>query len=107
MEIAAEHAECQRVAPGEAVEERLLLGGIALQRGDVPGRGEQRPFLIESDLADAAPAGLHQAAVPARKAADRAPPAPPGVELFDQLRFPHARIECLRQRWWRCGVMQK
>ena len=102
MEVAAQHPERQRVAAGEAVEEWLLLGGIALQRGDITRRREERPFLIESDLADAAPAGLHEAAVAAGKAADRA-----RVQFLDQLRFPHTRVECLRQRWRRCGGMQE
>jgi hypothetical protein len=92
MKIAAQHSKRQRVAAGKTVEERLLLGGIALQRRDVARRREQRPFFIESDLADAAPSGLHEAAVAAGKAADRA-----GIQLFYQIRFPNTRIERLRE----------
>jgi hypothetical protein len=102
MEVAAQHPERERIAAGEAVKERLLLRRIALQRGDVPRRSEERPFLIESDFADAAPAGLHEAAVAAGKAADRA-----FVELLDELRFPDTRIEDLRQRCSRCDLMQE
>jgi hypothetical protein len=102
MKITAEHPERQRVAAGEAVEERLLLGGIALQRGDVACRREERSFLIESDLADAAAPGLDEAAVAAGKAADR-----PAVELLDQLGFLDTRIERLRQRLRRCNVSQE
>src|SRR2546421_9641328 len=39
VEVASQHAEGERVGAGEGVEERLLLGRIALQRGDV-ARGD-------------------------------------------------------------------
>jgi len=84
------------------VEERLLFGGIALERGDVARRREERPFFIEADFADTAPPGLHEAAVPTGKAAYRT-----AIQLLDQFGFLYTRIEGLRQRWWRCGVMQK
>jgi len=35
MEVAAQHAEGERVGAGEDVEERLLLDRVALERGDV------------------------------------------------------------------------
>ena len=102
MEVAAEHPERQRVAAGQAVEERLLFGGIALQRSDVAGRREECSFLIEPDLADAPPPGLHEAAVAAGKTAYRA-----AVQFLDQVGFPYARIEGLRQRLRRCDVRQE
>src|SRR5439155_1449457 len=37
VEIASQHTEGERVGAGEGVEERLLLGRIALQGGDVAG----------------------------------------------------------------------
>jgi len=74
------------------VEERFLLGRVALERRHVPGRRVQRPFLIEAHLADAAPVRLHETAMAAREAPDR-----PALQLFDQLGFPHARIQGLRQ----------
>jgi hypothetical protein len=93
VEVAAQHPERQRVAAGEAVKERFLFRRVALEGGDVARRGEERPFLIEPHFADAAPAGLHEAAVPAGEATHRAP-----IELFDELRFLDTRIEDLRQR---------
>jgi hypothetical protein len=92
MKIATEHPERQRVAPREAVEEGLLFGRIALQRRDVSRRREQRPFIIESNFADAAAPWLHEATVAAGEAADR-----PGVQLLDQLCFTNPGVERLRE----------
>ena len=61
----------------------VVCAAVAASRA---GGDEQRPFLIESDLADAAPPGLHEAAVAARKTADRA-----AVQFLDQLGFPLRR----------------
>src|SRR5213594_752467 len=93
MEIATEHAEGERVAAGEAVKERLLLGGIALQCGDVAGGDQERAVAVEADFADPPAGGLDEATVPAREAAHRAV-----RELLDQLAFPDAGVEHLRER---------
>ena len=96
VEVAAQHAERERVAAGQAMEEGLFFGGIALQGRDVARRRVQRSFLIESHLADPAAARLDETAVTAGKAANRSP-----VQSFDELRFPHTRIQRLRQ--WHVG----
>src|SRR6202022_2703434 len=41
VQVATEHAECERVGAGEGVEERLLLDRVALQGADVPARDHQ------------------------------------------------------------------
>src|SRR5207249_9237699 len=71
VEIASQHTERERVRPWERMEERLLLGGIALQRRHVAGRHVQRAVLVEADLADPTASGLDEAAVPAGEAAHR------------------------------------
>jgi hypothetical protein len=93
MEVAAQHSERERVAARETVEERLFLGGVGLQRRDVAGRSQQRPFLIEAHLADAAAPRLHEAAMPAGEAAHRAV-----REALDQLGFANPRIQDLGER---------
>ena len=66
VQIAPEHAEAQRVAPRECVEERLLLDRIARQRADVTGRHLQHAPIVEPDAADAGSALRNLAFVPAR-----------------------------------------
>jgi hypothetical protein len=72
VEVATQHPERQGVASGEAVEKRLLLGGVALQRGDVPGGHAELTVAVETHLADAAASGPDEAPVPTSHAADRA-----------------------------------
>ena len=73
------------------MEERFLLGRVALQRRDISGRRVQRPFLIEANLTDPAAVGLYEAAMSTGEAADR-----PTFQFFDQLRFAHAGVQGLR-----------
>src|SRR5213076_1136430 len=96
VEIASQHTEGECVGAGEGVEERLLLGRIALQGGDVAGGDVQRPVLVEADLADPPAPGLDEATVPAREAAhrvvgkplDQLPLADPGVQRLGEGRRP-------------------
>src|SRR5437016_4805634 len=90
VEIASQHAERERVRPWERMEERLLLGGIALQRRDVAGWHVQRAVLVEADLADPTASGLDEAAVPAGEAAHRMV-----GKLLDQLPLADARVQRL------------
>jgi hypothetical protein len=76
MEITAEHAERQGVAPGQDVEERLFLDRVAGEGTDVPVGDEQRAVVVEADAADAVAAGLDEAAVAAGEALDVAVLAP-------------------------------
>ena len=71
MEVAPQHAEGERVRPGQCVEEGLFLGRIALQRGHVPSRHVENAVLIEAYLADAAATGLYETAMSAGEAAHR------------------------------------
>ena len=71
VEIAAQHAEGQRVGAGQHVEEGLFLDRVALQAGHVAPGHAQLAVLVEAHLADAAPPGADQAAVPAGQAAHR------------------------------------
>src|SRR5205807_10205830 len=70
MEIAAHHAEGQRVAARMNVEERLLLHRVALQRGHVTERHAQPAALMETNFAYAATPLADQTAMPARETAD-------------------------------------
>src|SRR5207302_9324716 len=69
VEVAPQHAEGERVRAGEGVEERLLLGGSALQRGQVSYWRVEESDLVEAHLADAAPARFDETAMPAGEAA--------------------------------------
>ena len=71
MQIAAEHAEGQRIRTRQGVKERLLLGRIALQSRNVIDGHAQVSVFIEANFADAALAGLYQAAMPAGVAPQR------------------------------------
>src|SRR5437899_2794910 len=77
MEVAPQHPEGERIGAGKGVEERLLLGGVALQRGHIAGRRVEGAVPVEADLADAAASGLDQTEMAAREAPDGAPPPPP------------------------------
>jgi hypothetical protein len=70
MEVAAQHAEGERVGAGQRVEEGLLLHRIALQCGDVASGDQQPATLVEAHPADAPPALPNEAAVPAGDAAE-------------------------------------
>src|SRR5437588_8878775 len=74
VQVAAEHAEGERVGAGEDVEEGLLLGRVALEGGDVVCGNQQATALVEAHLADAALAFVNQTAVAARVAAQTAAP---------------------------------
>src|SRR5205807_1154792 len=93
VKIAPQHAEGERVGAREGVEERLLLGRVALQRRDVSDRDVQRAVLVEADLTDAAPPRPHQAAVAAGEAAHGA-----ALDLLDQISCPHTRVQGLGER---------
>src|SRR3989441_3625126 len=68
MQVASEHAHGERVRTGEDVEERLLLGRVALQGAHVAVRHHQRTPLVVADLADASQPVQHQTLVGARVA---------------------------------------
>src|SRR6266540_2593272 len=72
------------------MEERLLLGRVALQRRDIAGRDVQRAVLVEAHLADPPASGLDEAAVPAGEAAHRVI-----GKLFDQLPLADSRVQRL------------
>src|SRR5438105_4516799 len=93
VEVAPQHPEGERVRPGEGMEKRLLLGGIALQRGNVSSGRVQGAVLIEAHLADTAPAGFDETAMPAGEAANRSVRQP-----FDQLALAHPGVEGLGER---------
>jgi hypothetical protein len=69
VEIAAQHAEGERVGAGQDVEIRLLLHRIALQGGDVAAGDPEGALVVEADAADAAPPLTDEAAVAAGDAA--------------------------------------
>jgi hypothetical protein len=89
VEVAAQHAEGQRVRAGQHVEERLLLHRIALDACGVAVGHAEPAALVEADLTDSSPALADQAAVaagdaahrPVRERLDEAPLARPGVEM--------------------------
>src|SRR5207237_8104922 len=91
-ESAARGAEREGGRPVERLAERLLLGGIAVQRRDVAGRHVQRAVLVEADLADPTASGLDEAAVPAGEAAHRVV-----GKLLDQLPLADPRVQRLRE----------
>src|SRR5207253_10910345 len=95
VEVTTQHAECERVASGQAMEEGLFLGGIALQCGDVARRRVERSVFIESHFADPTTAWLDQTAMPAREAANRS-----RIQSCNELspRFAHTRIQRLHER---------
>lgn len=62
------------------MEERLFLGWIARERGDVVCRHAKMPALVEADFANPAFSGLDQAAMTAGVTLQRA-----RVEVFGQL----------------------
>src|SRR2546421_944726 len=95
VEVAPQHPEGERVRAREGVEERLLLGGIALQGGDVSGGRVQGAVLVEAHLADAAAPRFDETAVPAGEAANRAAPV---RQPLDQLALAHPGVERLRER---------
>jgi hypothetical protein len=70
VEIAAEHAEGQRVAAGQDVEEGLFLDRVAGERPDISARGEEDAVGVKAYATDAVSAGLDEATVSAGEAAD-------------------------------------
>jgi len=70
MIIASEHAEGQGGGAGKDVEERFLLGGVALEGRYIVGRDIEGPPFVEADLADASLPLVDKAAVAAGIAAD-------------------------------------
>ena len=72
VQVAAEHAEGQRVRSGQRVEEGLLLDRVALQRADVTARGTEHAASAKTDPADALAPFRHRTAMAARVAAQPA-----------------------------------
>src|SRR3989442_2150974 len=103
MKVAAQHAEGERVRAREHVEERLLLGGVALQRRDVARGDIQGAIAVKADLANPPPPRSHEAAVTAGEAAHGA-----ALEPFHQLSRARTRVQGLgearRSAVW--GVMR-
>ena len=94
MEIAAQHAESERVAAGIDVEERLLLHRIAGQAaGDIAKRHAQPAGPVETHLADATPAFGNETAMAAGQTTNTAALGPPKFALSG------AAIQRLRQRF--------
>ncbi len=96
MKVAPQHPECERVGAGERVEERLLLGGVALQRGHIAGGRVERAVPVEADFADAASPRFDQAAVAAGETPHH--PAPHPIRFghaLDQLALADSGVERL------------
>ena len=101
MEIAAHHAEGQRVAAGMHMEKRLFLDRIALQRRHVAERHPQLSALIETHFADAAPAFADQTAMSAGEAADTvALGFPERASLRVAVQPAGERFVCDARFWW-------
>lgn len=90
MQIAAEHPKGQRVRTRQNMEERLFLGWIAGQRGDVVSRHAQVPALVEANFADAAFPDFDQTAMAAGITPERT-----CIEMFSEFRraFRSHRVE--------------
>jgi hypothetical protein len=71
VKIATQHPESQGFGAGQKMKEGLLLGGVALEGGDVPPRNIEFPVAVEADLADSSPTLSYQTSMAARVASNR------------------------------------
>jgi hypothetical protein len=70
MEVAAQHAERERLGSGQEVKERLFLDRVDLQSSHVSMRHAKRSVAIEANLADSTRTRGNQTAMSAGEAAD-------------------------------------